>query len=420
MISAASHLQPLNGNKWPVNFKRIMTINKVFIAIGCLLYSLFIRFPLLAQSGLTVSRHTIAVFLPLYLDSAFDASGEYSYGKSFPKFLNPGLEFYEGLQLAADSMNKTAAPLNILIYDTRSEKMPVSAIVKRPEFSQVELIIGQVSYGEIRLLADIAKKKNIPFVNTNAPNDGGVTNNPSLIVLNSTLRTHIQGIYKFLQRSYGTTPVVVFRKKGVQEDVLQKYFQEIENNTSSVSLKLKFVTLNNNFSSAQLKPYLDSNRVTMCIAGSLDDQFAKQLTLQLANLNNNYPVQVMGMPTWDIFTEFEKKDYRGLEIFYSTPFYNAKLDKVSIALTNYFKNNLFSRPTDMAFRGYECLLHFGKLLVDKGANLGSSIGEKKYKVFTDFDIQPVFLNKTSPTLDYFENRKIYFVKMLDGVIKSVH
>ena len=96
------------------------------------------------------------------------------------------------------------------------------------------------------------------------------------------------------------------------------------------------------------------------------------------------------------------------------------MDKVSISITNYFKNNLYSRPTDMAFRGYECLMHFGKLLLEKGSNLGSSIGEKKYKVFTDFDIQPVFLNKQSPTLDYFENKKIYFVKILDGVIKSVY
>ena len=397
-------------------------MNKIFAAIACLICSLTLHFSSAAQtpSGVAPGRHTIAIFLPLYLDSAFNASGEYSYGKNFPKFLNPGLEFYEGVRLAADSMNKTGTPLNVLVYDTRSEKMPIATIIQRPEFEQVELIIGHVTYGEIRVLAEVAKKKNIPFINTNTPNDGGVTNNPGLIILNSTLKTHIQSIYKFLQRSYGTTPIVVFRKKGVQEDVLQKYFQEAETSTSSVSLKLKFVMLNNNFTTEQLKPYLNGDRLTMCIAGSLDDQFAKQLTSQLATLNATFPATVMGMPTWDISTEFAKKEYRGLEIIYSTPFYNAKMDKVSIAITNYFKNTLYSRPTDMAFRGYECLMHFGKLLVEKGPNIGSSIGEKRYKIFTDFDIQPVFLNKQSPTLDYFENRKVYFVKMLDGVIKSVY
>src|SRR5918911_1150193 len=52
----------------------------------------------------------IAIFAPLYLDSAFDASHEYRYGKNvFPKFINSGLEFYEGVQLALDSLAKENA-----------------------------------------------------------------------------------------------------------------------------------------------------------------------------------------------------------------------------------------------------------------------------------------------------------------------
>src|SRR6187401_3829419 len=72
---------------------------------------------LLAQN---TSKQKIAVFVPLYLDSAFDATNTYRYDKNFPKFINPGLEFYEGVQLAIDSLTKEKAPLEIFIYDTRS------------------------------------------------------------------------------------------------------------------------------------------------------------------------------------------------------------------------------------------------------------------------------------------------------------
>ncbi|MEJ7767739.1 MAG: amino acid ABC transporter substrate-binding protein [Chitinophagaceae bacterium] len=395
-------------------------MKKLSFLPGLVFCFLSLKFTTFAQTAYTTSQHTIAVFVPLYLDSAFDAAGEYVYGKNFPKFLNPGLEFYEGVQLAVDSLNKTGASLKVLIYDTRSSGQSIAKVMQRPEMSKVELIIGFVSNNEIRVLAENARMKSIPFINANIPNDAGVTNNPYYVVLNSTLRTHLQAMYKFLQKSYATSPIVVFRLKGAQEDMLKNYFTEIERSTSSVSLKLKFITLNKDFTASQLKPYLDSNRVTMCIAGSLDVQFAKLLTRHLAALNENYPSQVMGMPNWDGIKELEKKENKGLEIFYSTPFYHAKTDKVSIGITNYFKNNLYSRPTDMVFRGYECFMHFSKLLLDHGTNLGSAIGEKKYKVFTDLDIQPVFLNKQSPTLDYFENRKIYFVKMLGGVIKGVY
>src|SRR5437763_9048110 len=63
----------------------------------------------------------IGVFAPLYLDSAFNDTSGYRYAKNvFPKFFNPGIEFYEGVQLALDSMNKERVPLEVFVYDTRA------------------------------------------------------------------------------------------------------------------------------------------------------------------------------------------------------------------------------------------------------------------------------------------------------------
>jgi hypothetical protein len=63
----------------------------------------------------------IAVFAPLYLDSAFNDTSGYRYAKNeFPKFISSGLEFYEGVQLALDSLNQEKIPLEVFIYDPRS------------------------------------------------------------------------------------------------------------------------------------------------------------------------------------------------------------------------------------------------------------------------------------------------------------
>ena len=74
----------------------------------------------------------------------------------------------------------------------------------------------------------------------------------------------------------------------------------------------------------------------------------------------------------------------------------------------------------MVFRGYETTYRFARLLQQYGSSLSGSIGEKKYKVFNDFNIEPVFLNKQNPTLDYFENKKVYFIKKTDGNITNVY
>ncbi|HEY2349367.1 MAG TPA: amino acid ABC transporter substrate-binding protein, partial [Puia sp.] len=127
-------------------------------------------------------KYHIAVFLPLYLDSAFDASGNYRYDQSFPKFLNPGLEFYEGIELAMDSLRKKGTSLEITVYDTRSTKKSIQQMMEEPAFSNMQLILGYVNAGDLRILANVARNMEIPFINVNFPNDGGVTGNPEFVI----------------------------------------------------------------------------------------------------------------------------------------------------------------------------------------------------------------------------------------------
>jgi hypothetical protein len=69
-------------------------------------------------------------------------------------------------------------------------------------------------------------------------------------------------------------------------------------------------------------------------------------------------------------------------------------------------------------RGYETTWRFSKLLVKYKGDLASNLSRKEFDVFHQFDIQPV-INKKNMTLDYFENQKLYFVKWLDGTVKTV-
>lgn len=359
------------------------------------------------------SRPSLAIFTPLYLDSAFDASNNYRYDKSFPKFINPGLEFYEGAQMALDTLEKEHVALDVQVYDTRSAQKSLQQMLDDSAFQRVGLIIGQVSNtGELQQLAAAAAKKNIPFIDANYPNDGGITNNSSLVILNSTLRTHCEGIYRFLQRNYPTKQLIFFRKNGGQEDRLKSYFTELDKKTNGVPLKIKYVTLDDNFDASAVTANLDSASLSICIAGSLDDAFGTRL-VQLLATQKSYQTKVIGMPTWDNL-DWSKPEYAGEEIIYTTPFYINPADTLVKTIQQVFRNRFYSRPSDMVYRGYETVYRFAHLLALHGKDLNGSIGEKKFKVFNDFEIMPVFLNRQNMTLDYFENKKLYFIKKLDG------
>jgi hypothetical protein len=374
-----------------------------------------------AQSQNGNTKHKIAIFSPLYLDSAFTELGEYRYTKNvFPKFINPGLEFYEGVQLALDSLNKEYAQLEVFVYDTRSAKENIADQLNKPEMDSVELIITYCTTSEVKQFADEGLKRNIPVINANLPNDGGASGNPFFVLINPTLRTQCEGLYKHIQKYYSLNPIVVFRKKGQLEDRIKMYFDEFGKNTLAVPLKMKYVELTDSFTVNQLRPYLDTTNQTLVVAGSLDENFGKRLTQQLAALKKQkYHSSVIGMPTWDNIKDFSKAEYKGIEITYSTPFYNAKTDKFSQSIVSYFNAVMYARPSDMVFRGYEVTWRFARLLMKYGKDLASNLSNKSQKVFTDFDIQPV-LNKQSMSLEYFENQKLYFLKWQDGVIKSIY
>lgn len=364
-------------------------------------------------------RHRVAVFLPLYLDSAYDATGTYRYDKSFPRFINPGLEFYEGLDLALDTLRKEGLKLEVRIYDTRSAAKSIQQVVADSDFAGTELILGAVvNGGEAQQLAAAGLAQHAPFINVNFPNDASITANPELVILNSTLRAHCEGIYRYLQRNYPTKPLIFFRKKGSQEDRLKGYFTDLDHTTAGVPLKIQYVVLDDNFDAAALEADMDSTVQTICIAGSLDEAFGLRLTGVLAAMKS-YPTALIGMPTWDNI-DFTKPEQAGKEIVYTTPFYINPADTLVKAINQLWKAKFYSRPTDMVFRGYESLYRFGHLLCLHGKDMGGSIGEKKFKVFNDFNIEPVFLNRQSMTLDYFENKKLYFIHKLDGNVTAVN
>src|SRR5438045_8977640 len=112
------------------------------------------------------------------------------------------------------------------------------------------------------------------------------------------------------------------------EDIIETYFDENAKNTKSVPLKMQWVDLTDNFTIKQLTSHLDSNVHTLCIAGSLDENFGKKLAAQLASLSRSYGITLLGTPTFDNI-DFTKSEFRDLPIIYSTPFYNPRTDKVS-------------------------------------------------------------------------------------------
>lgn len=380
-----------------------------FLLFICLLNTTY------SQTGNSVYK--IAVFAPVYLDSAFTADGNYRLGSQIlPRYMLPGLDFYNGIMLAIDSLSKEKAPIEVIFYDTKSAKGNISNVITDSTLNEVSLIIASFNNrAEIKPLADFALEHEIPLVSHTYPNDGGITENPYFILINPTLKTHLEGIYRYLQRVYSTSNLTMFRRKGAVEDIIQGTFTDLSRTTTGVPLKIKTVELTDSFTTGQVISYLDSSRQNIIICGSLNESFGTSLVKSLSE-SRKYRTVVMGMPTWDALRGVD----RNIEVLYTTPYHFIRTDKLGLDITDAYRTKFSGRPSDMVFKGFEAMYLFTRLLIKHEGKLISNINDKSIKLFNAFDIQPVKpYSSNSEAVDYLENKKLYYIRKMDGQIRSV-
>ncbi|WP_300596420.1 amino acid ABC transporter substrate-binding protein [Niabella sp.] len=360
-------------------------------------------------------RHKMAIFTPLYLDDAFSADGSYNYnGKSFPKASIPGLEFYHGASMAIDSLEQLNLPLDIYIYDSRSSKMSLESQVNKAASDGVELIIANCAISELDRLSKLAASKKIALINAVTPNDGNVRDNPYFVVMNPTLPTQGEQIYAYLKKNYPNQQIIYLTRKGSSENYLRSVFETLNKLDRTTAMHIRFTDVKDTLSQAQVTANLFPDRPSLFVIGSLDNSFSEKLLTQLSRLSKTYPqITIMGMPTWDNLN-FSK--YKGLDLVYSTPFYSSRLDAASRNIISYYNSKMYARPSDLVFRSYDLTYRFGRLLNQYGKNLSAMLASKEYRVFYDYDIQPV--SKTNK-LDYYENKKLYFLEYSNGSFKRV-
>lgn len=373
-------------------------------------------FILLSTFSFAQQQKHIALFTSLYLDSAFANDYTYKYGNGFPKHSISGLEFYLGAQFALDSLsNSTDMNVKVHVFDLKSQSGNIQRVAKRPVMDSIELIIGAVSGSEYLALAKLAQERNIPFVSATYPNDGGVKNNPFVLIANPKLNTHLVATYNYILKQFATFNMVYVRRKNVADNRLSETFTELNKGANGAAvLKYKTAMISDSPLPDEITALLDSTKENLIIAGSLDENFGRNLSLSIADVSKrSYAITVVGMPTWESIKEIQRSDFKNIPIIYSNSFFNKK-DMWSSSFEDQYRTKTYSRPSDIAYKGYELTWFFSQLLNKYGRDLINHVNEKSFILHTDFDFTPIRWNKNNPLPDYYENKKVYMVRRYLG------
>lgn len=355
-----------------------------------------------AQTALTVQeRKTIAVFIPLEIDAAFNGPDYILGNNNLPKTMLPGLDFFNGVLMAIDSLKKTNASFDVRIIDTKQKNTSLVTILSDSSLQKTVLIISAVTNrADTKLIADFALAHQTPMVSAIFPNDAGVTNNPFFTVLNPTLKTQCEAISNYIQNNFTKNIILYCKKKGATEDFIQSII--VDNNSKTAKSFLN-IEVEDSIAFSNLAPYLDSTKQNVLLCGSLKESFGSSI-VKILNENPAYKATVIGMPTWD---GDKSLNATNVEIIYASPYYFNGNEKLLKQLTAIYKLKYLGRPSDQFFKGFETLLYFTTGLFSKSTT-----------VFNSFKLVPVYNSSIKSQIDYQENKNLYFFKKQNGQLKS--
>ncbi len=343
--------------------------------------------------------YRVDVFAHLYLDELVK-DGKPAYKGKLPEKATAGLDFYEGVKLAVDTLDQRGYTMDVYIHDVASAKETPGALIAGHKLDSTDLIIGAVNTTLIPTLADFASKKKINFVSALSPSDAGIKNNPYFILLQPTLQSHCEWIAQAVNSKYKNITPILFTRTSVSVDSSAVSYLNI------TDAAVKKVLCNSFPSKAKLQPLFDSNRKNIIIAAILDVSYAENLLSQLYTLFPEYDFEVYGMPSWKGMNALKKAEaFPNVAVYITAPYYFDISTAIGQAVAaNYKKDVGGSKPGDMVFRGYETMYWYAYMLYKYGTIFNEKFSDNAAAPFTRFDIK-LKKDKNDKVL-YQENKHI--------------
>jgi len=362
--------------------------------------------------------YDVALFVPLAIDDVVTSDFKVGNQEKLPSATVDGLNFYEGALMAMDSLREQGVPIRLHVYDSRSKKEPLNGLLRKDNLDSADLIIGAVKGDDYKDIAAFAKEKDINFVSATYPNDGGVQNNPNLIIVNSTLRIHCTAIQSFAQQKFGKKDITVIYRNNAQGKQNLKYLREAYKKMNfNRKSPLNAFEWKEDTDIKKLISGLSKDKKNVIILTTLYADVSLNIIAQLNEYTEEYHISVVGMPTLNGLSELKKHEYAGIDIYYGTVFPYENLERypaMKHIMWTYF-NQYHARPGENALNGYETMFYFGHLLNKKGRDFDVRKNNSPGKLVTSFNFQPIYLNGDKKP-DYFENTRIYFLRERDGEV----
>ncbi len=357
----------------------------------------------------------IAILLPLFINENQAQLTEAS-GHNFRLYDKTDI-FYEylfGTFVAIDELRQLGINIHLHIYDTRRDSTRLKNILSRPEFKDMDLVIGPVYSYNFEVIKDFSYQYHVNFVSPLSRNEQIIERNPFVFMVNPSDKILMRRIAQFIAPSADTVKTVILteytnqsQKKDAQ--ALITYLKQMSWDVLALDT-IDVSTIYYDPTQALDTSLLSPDKTNIIVIPSKNEVFVNGALNQLNAIKNvyGYKITVIGMPNWENFRNFDLKWYLSLNIHYPSAFYVDKNDYNVKHFRDKYLKTFNQLPDYYSYLGYDITTYFVHALRQYGKTFQYCI--------SPMDMEPnprgIFLNFDFKRIDPysgFENNAVFMI-----------
>ncbi len=283
------------------------------------------------------------------------------------------LQFYEGVLVAIDSMQKVGMNIVLHVFDTQNNVDSTRAFIQTPAFQGSDLIIGPV-YQEIQKeIANAAAMYRIPMVSPFDSRSDVINQDPYFFQVNPSREYLAEKTAEMVVEDYDHCNFIVVRTSNSNrtiEDKLVDLIREKYFNTGLLNALGGVTFTEYNFKTEGpfgLRSIMSKKKENVVLVPS---SLEGELSVAISNINNladDYSITLIASSNYQQrYPSIDVAQYHNLKMKYIYPYWVDYSNPATLEMIKSFKQNFATEPNMFGMQGFDVAYYFLNALLYYG------------------------------------------------------
>lgn len=362
--------------------------------------------------------YSISLFLPFMLDKNAQIPVEVNKPKKIHPYSEMSTHFYQGVQLALDSLSLSGTSYTLQVFDTRNDTTTVGKQLRTNDVKSSDLIIGPFFEKPYKQVSSFCKSNQIQAVCPVSQSNQLLFNNPYVTELKTSFPSQINYLAKYLAANRNTENVICVSGKSKKEKYLATLFSDEfakaaagkSNNYRSKPSPFSLTSYSSMKGfDAKLVKGKKNVIVLPLIEKGMSSSFFTQLNIIMTRSRmKGYEIEIYALENFLEYDEIETSQKMKYNLHVTSSSYIDYKDPKVIEFVKQYRAKYGAEPSTFSFMGFDAAFFHGVGLANFGKEYSANYSQVRVPL-----LQSSYQLERSDKSSGFENQAVYILGYKD-------